>query len=113
MRCRVFIGKGDTVRRRKSGRERSAKGYRTNWAHRVEQENREVASMRKQKLIYRFHDPNPPGVLAEHVLNVLIEANFSKIEEAVLAAAKELEERDKLEADKPPKEKRKGRDMER
>ena len=69
--------------------------------------------MRKQKLIYRFHDPNPPGVLAEHVLNVLIEANFSKIEKAVLAAAKKLERRDKLEAGKPPKEQRKGRDMER
>ena len=47
--------------------------------------------MRKQKLTYRFHDPNPPGVAAEHILKVLIEANTPKAEKAIREAMAEME----------------------
>jgi len=42
--------------------------------------------MRNQKLTYRFHDPNPPGVAADYILKVLIEANAPKAEQAIREA---------------------------
>lgn len=51
--------------------------------------------MKNQKLIYRFHDPNPPGITAEHILKVLMEVNVPKVEQAIREAmvAGEAEER--------------------
>ena len=37
--------------------------------------------MKKQKLNYRFHDPNPAEVTADYILKILIEANRGKVEE--------------------------------
>ena len=42
--------------------------------------------MRGQRLTYRFHDPNPPGVAAEHILKVFLEADAPKVEQAIRAA---------------------------
>ena len=45
--------------------------------------------MKKRKLNYRFHDPNPAVVSAEYIIRELIEANAAKVEAAVQNAAKE------------------------
>ena len=45
--------------------------------------------MKKRKLNYRFHDPNPAAVTADYILRELIEANAVKVEAAVQNAAKE------------------------
>ena len=41
----------------------------------------------QRRLNYRFHDPNPPGVAAEYILSVLLEANAGKAEAAIRAEA--------------------------
>lgn len=42
--------------------------------------------MKKQNLTFRFHDPNPPGAAAEHILKVFLEVNAPKVEQAIRAA---------------------------
>ena len=39
--------------------------------------------MKKRKLNYRFHDPNTSETVANYLLKVLIEANTSKVEQAI------------------------------
>lgn len=39
--------------------------------------------MNKRKLNYRFHDPNTTESAANYLLKVLIEANTSKVEQAI------------------------------
>lgn len=46
--------------------------------------------MKKRKLNYRFHNPNPAEVTADILLKVLIEANSEKVEKAIQEAAKQL-----------------------
>ena len=48
--------------------------------------------MKRQKLNYRFHNPNPVDVTADFLLKVLIEANSEKVEKAVQEAAEQLPE---------------------
>ena len=48
--------------------------------------------MKKQKLNYRFHNPNPADVTANIILKVFIEANVKKVETAVQEAAEQLPE---------------------
>jgi ribosomal protein L22 len=43
--------------------------------------------MKKQTLIYRFHDPNPPEVTAEFLAKLFVEVNAEKVHKAVLEAA--------------------------
>ena len=43
--------------------------------------------MKKCKLNYRFHDPNPVAVTADYILKIFIEANAGKIEAAIQNAA--------------------------
>lgn len=43
--------------------------------------------MKKRKLTYRFHDPNPAVATADYILNILIEANQNKVQQAIQAAA--------------------------
>lgn len=43
--------------------------------------------MKKRKLSYRFHNPNPEAVTAECILKVFIEANAGKVEAAMQKAA--------------------------
>lgn len=42
--------------------------------------------MKKRNLTFRFHDPNPPGAAAEHILKVFLEVNAPKVEQAIRAA---------------------------
>ena len=39
--------------------------------------------MKRQKLNYRIHDPNPPGITAEVALKIFIEVNMVKVEAAI------------------------------
>lgn len=48
--------------------------------------------MKKQKLNYRFHNPNTAEVTADILLRVFIEANTKKVEMAVREAADQLPE---------------------
>ena len=41
---------------------------------------------------YRFHNPNTAEVTADYLLKILIEANASKVEQAIQEAANELPE---------------------
>ena len=43
--------------------------------------------MKKCKLNYRFHDPNPAAVTADYILKIFIEANAGKVEKAIQKAA--------------------------
>ena len=43
--------------------------------------------MKKCKLNYRFHDPNPAAVTADYILKIFIEANAGKVEAAIQNAA--------------------------
>ena len=46
--------------------------------------------MKKQKLNYRFHNPNTAEITADILLKVFIEANAKKVEMAVQEAAEQL-----------------------
>ena len=46
-----------------------------------------MGTQQQRKLCYRFHDPNPPGVAAEYILQVLIESSAGKAEAAIRAEA--------------------------
>ncbi len=49
--------------------------------------------MKRRKLNYRFHDPNPPEIAAEYILKVLIEANADKVRWAIEnATTKDIEQ---------------------
>ena len=48
------------------------------------------SAMKKRKLNYRFHNPNTAEVTADYLLKILIEANASKVEQAIQEAADEL-----------------------
>lgn len=43
--------------------------------------------MKKQKLNYRFHDPNDPAVAAEYILKVFVEANQKKVDKVIREAS--------------------------
>ena len=43
--------------------------------------------MKKCKLNYRFHDPNPVAATADYILKIFIEANAGKVEAAIQNAA--------------------------
>lgn len=45
------------------------------------------SAMKKRKLNYRFHDPNTAEVTADYLLKILIEANASKVEQAIQEAS--------------------------
>lgn len=43
--------------------------------------------MKKRKLNYRFHNPNPAAETADYLLEILIEANTEKVQSAIQEAA--------------------------
>lgn len=51
--------------------------------------------MKKQKLNYRFHNPNTAEVTADYILKVFIEANMKKVERVMQEAAEKSVEEDK------------------
>ena len=44
-------------------------------------------AVEKQKLTFRFHNPNPVEASAEYILRVLIEVNKPKLEKALQEAS--------------------------
>lgn len=67
--------------------------------------------MKQQKLNYRFHNPNPPDVMAEFLFRLFIEVNKGKVERALRAAAEEMDKEEQVllqsaqpEAEAPQKE---------
>ena len=53
------------------------------------------AAMKRQKLNYRFHNPNTVEVTADYILKVFIEANMKKVDRAMQEAANKRAEEDK------------------
>lgn len=53
--------------------------------------------MKKQKLNYQFHNPNPADVTADYILKVFIEVNEKKVEQAIRTAADQLNHEGKEE----------------
>jgi hypothetical protein len=49
-------------------------------------------AVKKRKLNYRFHNPNPTAATADYILKILIEANEKKVEEAMQKASCNLSE---------------------
>lgn len=45
--------------------------------------------MKKRKLNYRFHNPNTVEKTADYILQVFMEANKGKVEEAIREAAEQ------------------------
>lgn len=43
--------------------------------------------MKKRKLNYQFHNPNPTAATADYLLKILMEANQEKVQLAIQAAA--------------------------
>lgn len=48
-------------------------------------------TIKQLKLNYIFHNPNPEAATADYILKILIEANAGKVEQAIQAAANQLE----------------------
>lgn len=46
--------------------------------------------MKKIKLKYHFHDPNPPDKSADYILKILIEVNAQKAESAIRRLGSEI-----------------------
>jgi len=46
--------------------------------------------VKKRKLNYRIHNPNPADASADYILKVLVEANAAKVEQAIQKAADSL-----------------------
>lgn len=55
------------------------------------------AAMKKQKLNYRFHNPNTAEVTADYILKVFIEVNAKKVERVMQEVAEKSAEEDKQE----------------
>ena len=53
--------------------------------------------MKKQKLNYRFHNPNTAEVTADYILKVFIEVNAKKVERIMQEVVEESSEEDKQE----------------
>ena len=45
------------------------------------------SAVKKRKLNYRFHNPNPAAATADYILKILLEANQEKVQSAIQAAA--------------------------
>ena len=50
------------------------------------------SAVKKRKLNYRFHNPNPEAETADYLLKILIEANTEKVQAAIQEAATEPED---------------------
>ena len=56
--------------------------------------------MKKQKLNYRFHNPNTAEVTADYILKVFIEVNAKKVDRVMQEVAERNMEEDKHEENK-------------
>ena len=48
--------------------------------------------MKKRKLNYQFHNPNPAATTADYILKILLEANQEKVQSAIQAATDGLKD---------------------
>ena len=48
--------------------------------------------MKKRKLKYQFHNPNPAAATADYILKILLEANQEKVQSAIQAATDGLKD---------------------
>lgn len=46
--------------------------------------------MKRRKLNYRFHNPNPVAVTADYILKIFIDANAGKVEAAIQKATEAI-----------------------
>ena len=53
------------------------------------------SAVKKRKLNYQFHNPNPAAVTADYILKILLEANEEKVQSAILVAADGLKDMEK------------------
>lgn len=53
--------------------------------------------MKKNKLNYRFHNPNPDSQTANYILKVFLEADRQKVENAVQQAAQKAPDEEEAE----------------
>lgn len=53
--------------------------------------------VQRQKLNYRFHNPNPADVTADYILKVFMEVNEKKVEQAIQTAAEQLNHKEQEE----------------
>ncbi|ADU26231.1 hypothetical protein [Ethanoligenens harbinense] len=53
--------------------------------------------MKTQKLNFRFHNPNTAEAAAGYILDILIEANKAKLEQAVQTAASSFEQQIRIQ----------------
>ena len=75
------------------------KVYFNRYFHSNGQREKESGStaMKRQKLNYRFHNPNTAEVTADHILKVFIEVNAKKVERVMQEVAERNMEEDKHE----------------
>jgi hypothetical protein len=60
-------------------------------------ERRDHIAVKRQKLNYRFHNPNSADVTADYILKVFMEVNEKKVEQAIKMAADQLNSEEKEE----------------
>ena len=48
--------------------------------------------MEKEKLVYRFHNPNTVEATADFLVKLFVEANMGKVERAIAEAARKKDE---------------------
>ena len=51
--------------------------------------------MKRRKLNYRFHNPNPAAATADYLLKLFLEANQDKVQLAIQAAANQVDDTEK------------------
>lgn len=51
--------------------------------------------MKRRKLNYRFHNPNPAVATADYLLKLFLEANQDKVQLAIQAAANQVDDTEK------------------
>ena len=57
------------------------------WTGKSPQRGGGNATVKRRKLNYRFHDPNPAAVTADYILKIFIEVNAEKVEAAIQQTA--------------------------
>ena len=55
------------------------------------------SAVKKRKLNYRFHNPNPEADTAEYILRVFVEANMGKAEQVIRSAVRQAQDDRKME----------------
>ena len=58
--------------------------------------------MKKQKLTYRFHNPNPSDAMIDYLIKFFVEVNMEKADQAIQAASQtSLDTSSQIETERP------------